>query len=78
MRAIKNKDKQYPVRRFEKEHNSNADLLTFFVVDSVPRSERGGNRELQLRCLESRYIINFDTMTPNGHNKDEELNVHLR
>ena len=79
MRAIRNRDKQYPVaRHFEIMHNANADCLSFYVVDSVPLNARGGNREVQLRCLESRYIIEFETMSPNGHNKDEELSVHLK
>ena len=77
MRAIRN-DKQYPVaRNFQAKHQSNPDLLSFFVVDSIPVSYRGGNREKNLRRLESRYILDFDTMTPRGHNKDEELYVHL-
>ena len=78
IRAIKNVDKQYPVaRHFKDVHQSNSDLLSFFVVDSIPISTRGGNREKYLRRLESKYIIDFDTMTPLGHNKDEELYIHL-
>ena len=78
MRAIKNGDIQYPVvRHFQEKHHSNPDLLSFFVVDSIPISYRGSNREKSLRRLESKYILDFDTMTPMGHNKDEELHVHL-
>ena len=78
MRAIKNEDRQYPVaRHFQEKHQSNPDQLSFFVVDSIPITPRGGNREKILRRLESKYILDFDTMTPMGHNKDEELHVHL-
>ena len=77
-RAIKNKNAQYPVaRHFETTHNSNPNLLSFFVVDSILLSRRGGDREQNLRKMESRYIIDFETQAPNGQNRDEELSVHL-
>ena len=79
LRAIKTNDKNYPMaNHFFDKHKSNANLLKFFVVDDIPPSIRGGDRVGNLRKLESRYIIDFQTMQPTGHNKDEELHVHLQ
>lgn len=65
-------------RNFQTHHQQNSDLLSFCVLDTVPANIRGGNRTQDLRRLESRYIIQYQTMAQWGHNCDEKLAVHLR
>lgn len=61
-RAIEKNDPTYPVaRHFAKFHQSNRNLLRFYCLDHVPAHERGGNRELKLRRLESRFIVDLQT-----------------
>mgnify|MGYP002804454618 CR=1 FL=1 len=77
-RAIFNKDFNYPVaKHFYDCHNSDAKLLSFFAIDRVERSLRGGDREKRLRKLESRHILQIGIKYPLGLNKDEEMASHL-
>lgn len=76
--AIRHNDEHYPVARHFKElHGQNETLLTFVVLDVVKQQERGGDRERQLRIMESKYIIDFETLSPVGLNSSEELAIHL-
>lgn len=77
-RAIKKADFTYPVAcHFFEQHESDVSQLTFFAVDRIPANLRGGNRVVELRCLESKYILDLHTKTPAGRNKDEEMEVHV-
>lgn len=78
LRAIVNSDPAYPVaRHFKVEHANNLNCLQYYVIDSVPPNKRGGNREKQLRRLESKYIIELDTKYPNGLNTGEDMHNFL-
>ena len=78
MRAIQNKDHNYPIaRHFETHHFSNRDLLAFFVIDQITLLYREWDRIQQLRQLESRCIIDLETKGEFGWNLDEELRIHL-
>lgn len=49
LRAVVNSDSGYPVaRHFKLVHKNNLNELSYFVIDSVPKSPRGGNREKKL------------------------------
>lgn len=78
MRAISNKDANYPVaRHFALKHNSNRNMLEYFAIDTISAHARGGDRILALRRLESRYIIDLNTKSPAGLNSGEEMSIHL-
>lgn len=78
LRAIKNKDLPYPMaKHFWENHSGDNQLLTYFGVKIVKQKERGGGRTLDLRNMESRYILAIGTEHPFGHNLDAELHVHL-
>ena len=77
-RAVKNKDFTYAVAKHTwEQHNSGLENLTYSGIKHVHASLRGGDRELLLRRLESRFIINMGTEMPFGLNTDAELHVHL-
>lgn len=79
MRAISHNNKVYPVaRHFYEHHFQNESLLRMVVINVIPDNVRGGNRQLALLQLESRYIIDLETMAPMGLNSCEELAVHLQ
>lgn len=74
MRAISNNDHAYPMaRHFKESHNNNLRKLTYFLIDAIPQSKRGGDQESKLRRLETKYIIELDTRIPNGHNSSEDF-----
>ena len=78
IRAVQNKDRSYATaKHMEQHHGGKWELMKYFAVEQVPKWERGGNRELNLRCKESRWILALDTIVPNGLNLDAELHVHL-
>ena len=75
-RAIIHKDPHYPVaRHFHKQHGGVSNLLSYFAIDRIEMSRRGGDREKRLRKLESRYILQMGPKQPLGLNKDEEMAV---
>ena len=77
-RAIVHNDANYPVARHVNEfHGGKTDSISYFAIDSVHRSARGGDRQKRLRRLEARYIVQIGTKYPLGLNKDEELAVFL-
>lgn len=78
LRAIVNSDSNYPVaRHFKAVHSNDLKDLYYFVIDAVPKQIRGGNRERQLRQLESRYIVKLDSKMPNGLNTGDDLHNFL-
>lgn len=78
LRALKNGDRSYPVaRHFDRHHGKDVRGLSYFVIDAVPPSARGGDREKKLRKLESSYIIKLNSKTPEGLNMEEDLHTHL-
>lgn len=78
LRAINNDDPSYPVaRHINQHHGGKTSDLSYFVIDTVPKNIRGGNRQLALRRLESKYIILLNTKIPYGLNPDEALSTHL-
>lgn len=78
LRAINNGDVTYPVaRHFSLIHDRNENLLVYFVLDAIPISERGGDREKKLRRMESRYIILLNSKVPEGLNMEEDFHTHL-
>lgn len=78
LRAIVNSDPNYLVaRHFKLVHKNNLSNFSYFVIDAVPRSLRGGNREKRLRQLETEYILKLDTKMPKGLNTGEDLHNFL-
>lgn len=74
IKAINNNDPTYPVaRHFREVHANNLKDLSYYVIDTIPISRRGGNREKKLRKLETRYILNLDSKSPGGLNNTEDL-----
>ena len=61
----------------QEEHFNRRDLLQYYILDQVLPSPRGNNRELLLRRLECRYILNLNAKGEGGWNTEEELKVHL-
>lgn len=49
-------------------------VTDIFRVVATPR---GGDREKQLRIMDSKYIILLETKNPFGLNEEEDLFVHI-
>ncbi|XP_069461787.1 uncharacterized protein [Ambystoma mexicanum] len=78
IRAIKNVDPTYPMAlHFQEKHGGRLEGFEYFGIYTVPKTARGGNRELSLRQSETRYILDLETKKPKGHNLDEELHTFL-
>ena len=77
-RAIVHNDPSYHVvRHFWEFHEGKSDGFSYFVIDRVELTKRGGDSEGILRIIESWYILRLWTKHPFGINRDEELTVHL-
>lgn len=77
LREIEHHDNTYVARHFWATQEGHKSLLQYSVIDMIPHSIRGGNREKALRNLERRYILDFDSKATTGPNVNEELYVHL-
>lgn len=78
LRAIQNDDTNYAIVKHLKTHHEKSwKDIRYFGLITVPNNERGGDRTLKLRRLESKMIIKFKTKHPAGLNAEEDLHVHL-
>ncbi|XP_078506952.1 uncharacterized protein LOC144767356 [Lissotriton helveticus] len=77
-RAYATKDPRYPmaIHMASCPSQGNIKSFTFYGIDVVQATVRGGNRELRLRRQEALWIMRLDT-TRTGQNTDDELHFFL-